>query len=411
MIRRHASLLVAALVAPALAAAQAPPVETPTPAPDRSTPVPAPAAPDEGAEAASAAPAIHGFLTVRYLVDDGKGLPYAAENGFDIQYARFNADGQVHPLVKYFVSLEAADVKLASGNVFREAYVVWSPKLRAGWFDRLVPVLRAGRMRRPAGIEALQDDGQLLAMDRSLVTGFLLNDDGEAADQDFRDIGIRADAVVGILETMAVGMGNGQTGTSASRPSDDDDSKDLLARFGVRLGDPRGRFFLRAGASVAAGQDNHTHLYSASNDVPVEYWNGAADLTLIAGPLLVQSEAAYGKRTLLDPVTFAGIDTATGSAAYVLIAWSVTGRGAPFARYAYREPTMDAGDEDFQRARDWTNEVTVGVNVALVRKRVTARAQYSLRSGFVPAHPAAAGLTGYASSLNGVAAGSVQVDF
>lgn len=405
----------AALLAPAVAAAQAP---TPSPegTPDwTSAPAPTPeplARPDETLEegAPGAPPVVHGFVTVRYLVDDGAGLAYQSENGYDVQYARINVDGKAHPLVAYFVSMELGDVKVFNGNVFREAYVIWQPNPQNKWVRRFLPELRAGRMRRPGGLESFEDEGTLLAMDRTLVSGFMKGDDQQAPGQDFRDIGVRANAVSGPIEAMALGMGNGSKNSSANSPSDEDDSKDFAGRIGFRVGNENGPFFLRTGASSGSGQDDHTHLYSITGDVRVEYWNAGADLTVKAGPAIFQSEVVYGKRTLLDPVTAKGIDTATGSAAYVLAGWDIRRKATPFFRFAYREPTMD-GDEDFQRIRDWSNEITAGVNVALVKKRLTARAQYTVRSGFIAPHPQTASAPAFNKSLNGVAQASIQADF
>ena len=99
------------LLAAATAAAQMPtPEATPEPMPT----------PDETLEAVDpavgAAPNVHGFMTVRYLIDDGKSGAFAAENGYDIQFMRVNIDGKAHPLVKYFVAMELGDIKSGSGT-------------------------------------------------------------------------------------------------------------------------------------------------------------------------------------------------------------------------------------------------------------------------------------------------------
>ena len=85
------------LLAAATAAAQMPtPEATPEPMPT----------PDETLEAVDpavgAAPNVHGFMTVRYLIDDGKSGAFAAENGYDIQFMRVNIAGKAKPHVKYF---------------------------------------------------------------------------------------------------------------------------------------------------------------------------------------------------------------------------------------------------------------------------------------------------------------------
>ena len=122
-------------------------------------------------------------------------------------------------------------------------------------------------------------------------------------------------------------------------------------------------------------------------------------------------QTVYGKRTLIDPVTGTAVDTATGSAAYILVAYRFRGHTAPFMRFSYRELSMNDTDEDLKIGKDWGNEITAGVNVMLVKKKLTARAQYTLRSGFTTPHPSNVGVGSYNSQLHGVAAASLQADF
>lgn len=393
-----ASLL---LLAGATATAQEP---TPEPTPDETL--------ESTDPAVGAAPNVHGFITVRYMVDDGKTGPFASENGYDVQYMRINIDGKAHQFVKYFVAMELGDIKSGTPTSFKEAYVVWAPKPKAEWLRKLVPEFKAGRMRRPGGLESFVDENELLTVDRSVVSGFMQNDDPEATSQDYRDYGIRAGGVAGPIEAAAVGMTNGTKGPqSTSQPeTDTDDSKDVSGRLGFKFGRQGGPFFIRAGASSGGGKDTLNHVYSDAV-FDVEYWNSAADLTVHVGPLQVQTEAVYGKRTLLVAGTGTAVDTATGSAAYVLVSYRFRGHTAPYFRFAYRELSMNDSDDDLQAPRDWGNEITAGVNVALVKKKLTARAQYTLRSGFTTPHPAVGPAGAYNDGFHGVASASLQADF
>ena len=360
-----------------------------------------------------AAPNVHGFLTARYMSADGKGMPYSSENQFDMQWARVIFDGKAHPLVGYLVSLEAADTRAASGrSILREAYVIWDPVGKWNGLRQYAPKLRVGRMRRPGGLEASMDENRLLAMDRSIYSGFLPHDDPEASEQDFRDIGVRADAMLGILELTGMGLTNGNAQQqNEGNPADEDPDKDLMARIGLNL-TPAQWFVLRVGLSQLAGRDAHSHLYAVTgNDVALRYYTTALDFMVLFGRLMVMAEVARGTRTI-EPLGLPP-DTATGAAGYVLISWGFGPDGAvrPFTRFAYRELSGNDNEKDFQRPRDWSNEATVGLNVQIVKKRLTARAQYTVLSGFIPPHPSTGGFPGFSKTLTGVAGASIQADF
>ena len=373
--------------------------------------------PDETLESTDptvgAPPNVHGFITVRYMVDDGKGSKaFASENGYDVQYMRINIDGKAHEFVKYFVAMELGDIKTGAATSFKEAYVVWAPKPKSAWLRKLLPEFKAGRMRRPGGLESFVDENELLTTDRSVVSGFMQNDDPEAPAQDYRDYGIRAGGVAGPIEAAAVGMTNGTKGpqTTSQPQTDEEGSKDVSGRLGFKFGHEGGPFFIRAGASSGGGKDTSNHVYTDAV-LDVEYWNTAADLTLSVGPLQVQTEGVYGKRTLRQPNSGPVVDTATGSAAYLLVSYRFRGRTAPYFRFAYRELSMNDEDKDLQVPRDWGNEITAGVNVQLVKKTLTARAQYTLRSGFTTPHPAVGPAGAYNGGFHGVASASIQADF
>ena len=386
------------------------PMPTPQPYPDGTEVDIEPAAPAAGAPPKPGdAPRISGFVTVRYLSDDGKGLEYAGEHGSDVQHARLNVAGAVHPLVSDLIAIDAADIKANSGSALREAYITYKPKIGSG---KIKPKVNAGRLRRPAGVESMQDDNQLLTTDRSLFSGFVQHDDRESPDQDFRDIGIRVGAEVGPVDVLGMAMTNGSTTINPTGSPDEDDAKDAYGRVGFNLGVAGAR--VRAGVSGAGGQDAHSHVYGAAGDVPLQFWTSQADVLVEAMGLLFLAEAAYGKRTVgvVTPTGgFRGTDTATGTAGYVLVGYRIKDKTTPFFRFAYREPTLGGSDEDAKRIRDWSNEATIGVNVQLVKKKLTARAQYSARSGFVPPHPATVGAAGYTKDLHGTFQGSLQVDF
>lgn len=359
-----------------------------------------------------AAPNIHGFLVARYMNADGKGLPYSSESQFDMQFVRVNVDGKAHPLVSYLIALDVADVKAANLRTpLREAYVIWDPAGRWKKLRRFGPKLRLGRMRRPGGIESAIDENQLIAMDRSIYSGFLQHDDMEASEQDFRDLGLRGDARFGIVDLTGLGLTNGNSQQQPSSfPADEDPDKDVMGRVGLNFTLAE-LIVLRAGLSQLAGRDAHTHMYSLTGDVPVKYQTTAVDLTLILGRLIVLAEAARGTRTIDIP----GVpgDTATGTAGYVLISWGFGDGGAyrPFTRIAYRELSGNDNDDDFQRPRDWSNEATVGINVQIVKKKLTARGQYTLRSGYIPPHPSTGGIPGFTKKMSGAAGVSIQADF
>lgn len=367
---------------------------------------------DETEDEVGAAPNIHGFLVARYMNADGKGAAYSSESQFDMQFVRVSVDGKAHPLVSYLIALELADVKVNSATPLRDAYVIWDPVGRWQRLRPYAPKLRLGRMRRPGGIEASMDENQLIAMDRSIYSGFLQHDDAESSEQDFRDYGVRLDAVLGFLELTGLGLMNGsaQQQTNSANPQDPDPHKDVMGRVGMNFTLAQ-LFVLRFGLSQLAGRDAATHLYSLTNDVPVYYSTTAIDFMMIFGRMMLLAEAARGTRTIDVP----GIpgDTATGTAAYVLFSWGFGADGTvrPFARFAYRELSGNDNDDDFQRPRDWSNEATVGINVQIVKKALRARAQYTVRSGYIPPHPSTGGLPGFSKTLSGVAGVSVQADF
>lgn len=387
---------------------------TPTPTPAATTvhygagsaataePTPEEEGPDEVVPA-PLVPKIGGWVNARFDSNDGKG-PLHSSDTYRLQFARLYAMGHVSPELQYVIAVDAA-----TGIVLvRDAYITyaWKPGVH----------ITAGSFKKPFGYEVRTHEYKLIPLDKSLEAQYAQNFD------DY-DLGVMVSGKLAALE-YGVAVVNGN-----SVFPDGDTHKDVIGRVGTSFGDEStgaGGATHGAGSGMkinvglsGAGGRAESDLYAATGPVsgPFYYWRAGYDIEMMMAQLAIISEGVYGTSTFILPPGTPGHRTVTGSAAYILVGYMVNDDWMPWLKYDYRELSGGTASKGLNNVwasptpiPDWNNAITIGVNYALIKKRATARAQYSMGSGFLPA-----GVTGgppaKGEDLTGTLGVGIQVVF
>lgn len=260
----------------------------------------------------------------------------ADEQEFNMRRARVGISGKVNELIGYGVVLQGDKT---NNTIFRDMFATLN-------FNPLAKVT-VGQFKYEFDLEGRESSADRPFMDRATVTNIVAG----GPSSDFRDKGVQLSGAMdmgGMGAGYAVGVWNGNGGTTTSNPQDSNNALMYTANLFVSP---------MAGTKINAGY-MHNNGYSAGG-VPADYKAMTVGAAYDVGPMLARAEYYNGKReNMAGPVP----NNEDVKGWYVMAGYSVLPNVDLMARYQTVE------DEAWGTTANRLDSVDLGAKYYFTRK-------------------------------------------